>query len=211
LVILALCRDLFEKLTIAQLVMDVPAFSVTWRFITMCRASSHWTLPSATWINYTHPHPISVKIIFHCTFPFTPMSTKWLLPFRIFWYNYPHVPYSRNVPRLLEQAWYWKGVYKYGFGICVILRLSSNCWGCVVFNYLLNSVDLPFKVLWTGQYQEETYRVIIFRNFPGGTELFAFSHANASISYIFFLCKPKTKKITLIAITPFAFTLNTAV
>jgi hypothetical protein len=29
LVILALCRDLFEKLTIAQLVMDVPAFSVT--------------------------------------------------------------------------------------------------------------------------------------------------------------------------------------
>ena len=68
-----------EKLTSPQLVKKFSAFYRTRRFITAFTRARHLPLSWARSIQYIPPSHTS-KIHFNISFPFTPGSSKWLLP-----------------------------------------------------------------------------------------------------------------------------------
>jgi len=55
--------DVFEKLTVTQLLKKFSAFYGTWRFITVLTRARHWSLCWARWIQSTPSHSISLRFI----------------------------------------------------------------------------------------------------------------------------------------------------
>jgi hypothetical protein len=57
------CGALLEKVTVVQLVKELPASYGTRRFTIVLTRVRHWSLPWARWIHSTLSHPISLRFI----------------------------------------------------------------------------------------------------------------------------------------------------
>ena len=70
------------KLINAQLGKNFPEFYCTWKFIIMFSTVHCWNISSTTWIQSTHPHPVSVRYIsvFSSSIP---RCSNWSLPFMV--------------------------------------------------------------------------------------------------------------------------------
>jgi hypothetical protein len=113
-------RILLEKLTVTQLVDNMPAFYGSRRFITVFARACHWSLSWARWIQSTPSPPYFSEVHSDIILPSTPRSSEWCVSFMFSDQNF--VPISH-----LSHECYMAGMDVAMDQACSMLGVNRKC------------------------------------------------------------------------------------